>query len=55
MTFDDGKRKKNKHPIIEQYDSSFYSEDEDEEIDLEKLELTKSELALMNTQNKGEE
>ena len=33
LTFDDGKRKKGYHPLIEQYDK-FYQEDEDEEIDL---------------------
>lgn len=52
MTFDDGKRKVNKHPIIEQYDSSFYSEDDDEEIDLDKLELNKSEMMFIDSNNK---
>ena len=33
LTFDDGKRKKDAHPLIEQYEK-FYEEDEDEEIDL---------------------
>lgn len=33
LTFDDGKRKKDTHPLIEQYEK-FYQEDEDEEIDL---------------------
>ena len=33
MVFDDGKRDKNTHPPIENYDG-FYQEDEDEEIDL---------------------
>lgn len=34
MAFDDGKRKKEAHPLIEQYDDAFYGEDEDEAIDL---------------------
>lgn len=38
MVFDDGKRKKNAHPLIEQYDE-FYQEDEDEEINLEKIRI----------------
>ena len=33
LTFDDGKRRKDTHPLIEQYEM-FYQEDEDEEIDL---------------------
>jgi predicted RND superfamily exporter protein len=36
MAFDSGKREKDSHPIIEHYDG-FYSEEEDEEIDLEKI------------------
>ena len=39
MTFDDGKRRINSHPIIENYDSEFYHEHEDEEIDVGKLEI----------------
>lgn len=38
LTFDDGKRRKDSHPIIEQYDG-FYQEEEDEEINLEKIEV----------------
>jgi predicted RND superfamily exporter protein len=38
MVFDDGKRKKDTHPLIEHYDE-FYQEDEDEEINLEKIEV----------------
>ena len=38
LTFDDGKRKKDAHPLIEQYDE-FYQEEEDEEINLEKIEV----------------
>jgi predicted RND superfamily exporter protein len=38
LTFDDGKRKKDVHPLIEQYDE-FYQEAEDEEINLEKIEV----------------
>jgi predicted RND superfamily exporter protein len=37
MAFDSGKRSKDSHPIIEHYD--FYSEEEDEEIDLDKISL----------------
>lgn len=39
LTFDDGKRKKDKHPLIEQYDDGFYVEDEDEEIDLSQIRV----------------
>jgi len=38
MVFDDGKRKKDTHPLIEHYEE-FYQEDEDEEINLEKIEV----------------
>ncbi len=38
MVFDDGKRKKDAHPLIEQYDE-FYQEDEDEEINLKKIKV----------------
>ncbi len=38
MVFDDGKRKKDAHPLIEHYDE-FYQEDEDEEINLEKIKV----------------
>ena len=38
MVFDDGKRKTDTHPLIEHYDE-FYQEDEDEEINLSKIEL----------------
>lgn len=37
MAFDSGKRSKDSHPIIEHYD--FYSEEEDEEIDLDRISL----------------
>ena len=37
LTFDDGKRKKDSHPLIEQYDDDFYLESEDEEINLSKI------------------
>lgn len=39
MTFDDGKRRKDSHPLIEQYDDGFYQEDEDEEIDLDLIKV----------------
>ena len=38
MVFDDGKRKKDIHPLIEHYDE-FYQEDEDEEINLEMIKV----------------
>jgi uncharacterized protein len=38
MVFDDGKRKTDAHPLIEHYDE-FYQEDEDEEINLEKIKV----------------
>ncbi|UII22006.1 efflux RND transporter permease subunit [Fulvivirga ligni] len=41
LTFDDGKRRKDAHPLIEQYDDGFYQEDEDEEIDLDLIRVDK--------------
>jgi uncharacterized protein len=41
MTFDNGKRRKNAHPLIEQYDDGFYQADEDEEIDLDLIRVAK--------------
>lgn len=38
LAFDDAKRKKGSHPLIEQVDE-FYQEDDDEEIDLGKIEV----------------
>jgi predicted RND superfamily exporter protein len=38
MVFDDGKREKDSHPLIEHYDE-FYQEDEDEEIDLKMITI----------------
>lgn len=38
MVFDDGKRKVDSHPLIENYDE-FYQEDEDEEIDLKMIRI----------------
>ncbi len=38
LAFDDGKRKKDFHPLIEQIDE-FYQEDEDEDIDLGRIEV----------------
>lgn len=43
MTFDDGKRRKDHHPIIEQYDNEFYEESEDEEIDIQLLKVSRQE------------
>ncbi|MEQ8927949.1 MAG: MMPL family transporter [Fulvivirga sp.] len=43
MTFDSGKRRKDVHPLIEQYDDGFYQEDEDEEIDLDLIKVVNSE------------
>ena len=42
MAFDSGKRVKDSHPIIEHYDE-FYSEEDDEAIDLEKISLIENE------------
>lgn len=39
LSFDDGKRRKDAHPLIEQYDDGFYQEDEDEEIDLDLIKV----------------
>ncbi len=41
MTFDNGKRSKNAHPLIEQYAEGFYQEDEDEEINLDMIRVAK--------------
>jgi hypothetical protein len=38
LTFDDGKRRKDAHPLIEQYGENFYMEEEDEEINLKRIE-----------------
>lgn len=40
LKFDSGKRNIDKHPLIEQY-NEFYEEDEDEEINIDKLEIKK--------------
>ncbi len=45
LTFDSGKRKKGSHPIIEQYDE-FYHEEDDEEIDLTRLQTGKNGLGV---------
>ena len=42
MVFDDGKRKKDAHPIIEHYDE-FYSEEEDEEINIDLIKVAENE------------
>ncbi|MDH5380248.1 MAG: efflux RND transporter permease subunit, partial [Cyclobacteriaceae bacterium] len=42
MTFDDGKRRKDMHPLIEQYDNEYHTEFEDEELDLSKLSIAES-------------
>lgn len=39
LSFDDGKRSKDAHPLIEQYDDGFYQEDEDEEIDVSLIKV----------------
>lgn len=39
LSFDNGKRRKDAHPLIEQYDDGFYQEDEDEEIDLDLIRV----------------
>ncbi len=39
MSFDDGKRNPEEHPLIEQYDDGFYQEVDDEEIDLDQIRV----------------
>lgn len=39
MTFDKPKRKKGEHLLIDEFDSEFYGENEDEEIDLNKIKI----------------
>jgi hypothetical protein len=39
MTFDKPKRRKEGHLLIDDFDSSFYGEHEDEEIDLSKIKI----------------
>ena len=39
MTFDRGKYKTEEHPLIEQFDTDFYGESEDEEIDLDRIKI----------------
>ncbi|MGK7389356.1 MAG: efflux RND transporter permease subunit [Candidatus Cyclobacteriaceae bacterium M2_1C_046] len=43
LSFDDGKRSKDEHPLIEQYDDGFYQETEDEEINIDKIKVKKEE------------
>ena len=50
MIFDDGKRKKDLHPLIENYEE-FYQEDEDEEIDLEKIQVEEPEVEIIKKAN----
>ncbi|MEM6526254.1 MAG: MMPL family transporter, partial [Bacteroidota bacterium] len=45
LTFDDGKRRRDMHPLIEQYDDGFYSEDEDEEIDLSQIKVAQEKVS----------
>lgn len=47
MVFDDGKRKEDAHPLIEQYDG-FYQEDEDEEINLEMIKVQENGIGKTN-------
>ncbi len=37
LTFDSGKRRRDSHPLIEQYDDGFYRAEDDEEIDLKQI------------------
>jgi hypothetical protein len=39
MTFDKPKRKKGEYLLIDDFDSEFYGESEDEEIDLNKIRI----------------
>ena len=55
MTFDDGRRRKDHHPIIEQYDNEFYDEGEDEEIDLELIQLVTPEKDIEEKKEKDQE
>ena len=49
LTFDSGKRKVDIHPIIEEYDGVY---DEDEEIQLDKIEVTDNTKGETINQNK---
>jgi len=40
MTFDKGRKEEETRSLIDEFDSSFYGEHEDEEIDLRRLEYT---------------
>jgi predicted RND superfamily exporter protein len=40
LSFDKPKRKKDEHLLIDDFDASFYSETEDEEIDLQKIKIS---------------
>jgi hypothetical protein len=39
MKFDKSKKKKGEHLLIDEFDSTFYGEQEDEEIDLSKIKI----------------
>jgi uncharacterized protein len=39
MTFDRKKKQKGEHMLIDEFDSSFYGEHDDEEIDLSKIKI----------------
>ena len=51
LSFDDGKRRKDAHPLIEQYDTEveFYNAEEDEEIDLGLLKVKKENFDNINS------
>lgn len=55
MTFDDGKREKDSHPLIEQYDDKFHMESDDEELDLSKIRITKPGEEPMESQKNNKE
>jgi len=42
LAFDDGKRKKEAHPLIEMYDDGFYHELDDEAIDLKQIKVNEN-------------
>jgi predicted RND superfamily exporter protein len=49
LAFDDGKRRKEFHPLIEQYDDHFYQEGDDEAIDVELLKVEEAKEQKDNT------
>ena len=48
LAFDSGKRKKGYHPLIESYEN-YYSEEEDEEIDVDLIKVDKPDIEAAKT------